>query len=64
VNIVLVKKYNSVMQALQNQPVQDTYAAFRFMSQKEILDGKVRCLILRITCWKCNLFSLSLCHEL
>lgn len=30
------------------------------MSQKEILDGKVRCLILRITRWKCNLSS---CHE-
>lgn len=51
------------MKALRNQPVQDTYAGFRFMSQKEILDGKVRCLILRITRWKCNLFSLSSCHE-
>lgn len=33
------------------------------MSQKEILDGKVRCIILRIIRWKCNLFSLSSCHE-
>lgn len=39
------------------------YAGFRFMSQKEILDDKVRQLILRITRWKCNLFSLSSCHE-
>lgn len=51
------------MQVSRNQVVQDTYARFRSMSQKEILDGKVRSLILRITRWKCNLFSLSPCHE-
>jgi len=37
--------------------------AFCVAEQKEISDGKARCLIPCITCWKCNLFSLSSCHE-
>jgi len=37
--------------------------AFCVAEQKEISDGKARYLIPCITCWKCNLFSLSSCHE-